>query len=556
MPRLRSGNRSGSGNSGRQNNRHDQADLRNGQEENDAADFDAAGRARVLHENLVIRFRNDRGKEVEPDSPGPIPKSGAAHLSGFVDGVTSLGGVAFSAGGVVKDANIFFTGDYDKKADKGVNIGSMANSGVAALNGIYKSISLGNKFSREKDGDKKDADKKLLWGNIASVFSNGLLSVSSGMKGFGDPDDKGGMNKANWVGAAGSAVGFLGNLSTYYGNKGRRTIHNSIADRAKELMAEDAPDLDGIEESSMPRGNREKQAKTNRKARKYAMSAAAAFNRIKANNTYGGILGMIGSASTFSNSLMKVLVKDSFLKSKWGLGLSLAFSAINTVAKTADATLKASNAIDQKKRFEEKKTEAVNSYLARKMNTLEGISADQMYGSATEEERALYGGNDAVLTVNEKKRILIGRLGMGISISDSDLNEEEMNAAFFLLARKRARNILESTERNTLLKALKLNPEDNPTIEEVVAAMTGEIPPPLPPAVSPLSGIPHRPILAPPPPRPDEAGPEIIEHDQPPEQEALPHAGGQEQEQEVPMIDPNLPPEQNAGAPENEGGSD
>ncbi|MBP5463148.1 MAG: hypothetical protein J6Y20_13640 [Lachnospiraceae bacterium] len=442
-------------------------------------------RADMLQRNLVIKRRRDKGIESDhEDLPEEPKKTTGQKISKWADRGNLLLGAVFDGEKLTKDVIELSGNKMNEGVEKGFGIASMANSGISMINSIYKTRNNFKKAAKAKNDQKMRQSTYAAMGGVSSVISQAMSITSSGIKNFGDKKDADQKYATNVLGMLSSGLGVMGSAfslaSTLSGRKENKRIAAESGRFAREAREEDsfnpnyAANLsrDIKDDKKASRRSALRQERTDYKAKKYAMGMAQELNAMKGSQAVKGGFGMAKSILGAVTSLTKTTTAGTgFWNTAGGKATNLVLDGVSTLLKYAgkahDKSVDAAAAMESN----DKKLKLVDSYLSDKLSRLQ-ISTDEMFADVPQEERGDLGSNE--LSEQEKKRVVIARLGLDIKITDEELSDEEKLNAFKLLAIRRARNILKASgeTKRAMLNVLAL--DDSASESDIVKAMTGE----------------------------------------------------------------------------------
>ena len=441
-------------------------------------------RARLLKDNLVTRYRNAKHKPEFERIPEE-PKKGAGHyISTGIDHLTRLGSAAVEGETMYSNYKGWQGEKVDEKTDTGFAIGSMVNSGVAALNGIYKAHQQTKKIEKMKNEKKKAAARKSRWGSYGSIAAGLFSGATAGTKYLGKNKDSDTQKKwTRGLGATAAVFDMAGNFMSMLGGSSMNSEYGRIAtasgawnEEVRNTLRRD-PDheknlKDDINDPDKAADRATNiQAKNAFKAKKYGMVMAQDFNEIKARQIVKGGFGFARSLVSGANSLTKAFASSYFLKSKGGSLLSLVLNATSALLKYGGMFAEYQSDKNAAKDINNKKIWHIDRYITDKSNNL-NVAENEIFEGVDDAERGQYG--DRELSRHEKERIVVARLGVNIPIIDKEIDGSDKLKAFKLLALKRAANIkyADKDTRENMLDALGL--PHNAEVEDIAAAMTGE----------------------------------------------------------------------------------
>ena len=369
------------------------------------------------------------------------------------------------------------------EVDKWFNVASIASTGLSMVNSIYKTRNNVKRARNAKNRQKRHQAELSVAGNAASLLSSTLSITSKSMKlwGSGSSEQKDTIQAlgmmSSLLGVVGSAAGMLSARSGRNENRriardtGRFSQEAKEADKAQPNYA---ANLSRDIKDNSKRANRDalRQERTDYKAKKYAMGMAHDFNEMKGSQTLRGGIGMAKSVVGFLTSATKAATGSTGI---WGTtggkAASLVLDGVSTLMKYAGKVHDKSLETSANMESDDKKLKSVDDYVRDKMAKLQ-VSTEEMFKDVSQDDRQ--GLGSAELSMKEKRRVIIARLGLDIKITDEELSDEEKLNAFKLLAIRRARNILNasSATKKQMLRALGL--DESASEGDIVKAMTGE----------------------------------------------------------------------------------
>lgn len=364
-----------------------------------------------------------------------------------------------------------------EEEEKKSPLAAMLGYGKALIGSVYKNYKNRKKIKESKTVDKKKGARREFWKSIGDTVKNLSGGATSGLKAFGSEESQslGGKIIDAFTSAAGSVGSFMSMAAGISAKREHKKIAGSAQswiDKVKGTSAEKEKELSKSVKSA--RGTADYGAKRKErndfKAKKYAMSMARDFNKIKGDQMVKGGFGFATSLLGTAKKGMAFASK-SFLSSEVGTGLKMGMDALSSVlGKIGEAVEKKS---DDKAAKANKDTQLkhIDDYITSRSSKLD-VGEDVIFKGIAEDEKENYGKGE--LTDNEKARIVIARLGVDVEITDEALTDEEKMAAFKLLAMKRAKNILNASPdtKKAMLRSLGLG--ESATAEDVVASMIGE----------------------------------------------------------------------------------
>ena len=440
-------------------------------------------RAEMLQRNLVIRRRREKGlSDDHEELPQDPKKSWGKRISEGYDKVDLVIGAVQDGEKLVKDVSDIQGGDM-KAVDDVFGIASIFTTGASMVNSIYKTRNNVKRAKNAKNRQKRHQAELSVAGNAASLLSSTLSITSKSMKylGSGTSEQKDTIQAlglmSSLLGVAGSAAGMLAARS---GRNENRRIARDTGKWSQEAREADkfkpnyAANLSRSIKDDSQKANRDalKQERTDYKAKKYAMGMAHDFNEMKGSQSLRGGFGMGKSVLGFLTSATKAATGSTGIwNTAGGKIASLVLDGASTLLKYAGKVHDKALETSAKMESDDKKVRSVDDYIRDKLANLQ-ISTDEMFKDVPQEERANLG--NAELSLKEKKRVIIARLGLDIKITDEELSDEEKQNAFKLLAIRRARNIMNASgaTKKQMLRALGL--DESASEGDIVKAMTGE----------------------------------------------------------------------------------
>ena len=304
------------------------------------------------------------------------------------------------------------------------------------------------------------------------MLANASKITATGLGLFGDQKDTDINRATRWMGFVGSTMGTIGSAFAWSASSADKEYRREITKWTGELA--NATDKNNKEEKDVKAklSQNVKNADWNTykadekrlnsiKAKKYAMKQASEMNSIRANQSTKGIAGTIGGVASCVGSLFNAIPSwadtgfGQFTKAAGG-----AIGALTTITKQYErvSDLKAQSAIKKKKES------LVNEYIQDKMSKLDK-DLEKFRPQHPEIKN---------ITDDEKKRIVIGRLGVNIDIDDKPPGKEDMKNAFDIINHKRALQIMnsEDTVKNSLLDLLYL--DRDASLEEIESVLRGD----------------------------------------------------------------------------------
>ena len=446
--------------------------------------FLPSDRADMLKRNLVIRRRRDKGlADDHEELPQEQKKSKTKRVSEFYDKYIDTGiGIVQDGEKLVKDVSDLKGGDM-QKTDDIFGMVSMGTSALSMVNSIYKTRNNVKRAKNAKNAHKRHQAELSVAGGAAGLLANALSITSKGMKYWGD----GSKNQKDTIQALGmmsSLLGVVGSAAGMLSARSARNEHRQIA-RDTGKWSQEAREADKFKpnyaanlsrdiKDDSKKANRDalKQERTDYKAKKYAMGMAHDFNDMKGSQTLRGGFGMAKSLLGFVTSATKAATGSTGIwNTTGGKAASLVLDGVSTLMKYAgkvhDKALETSSAMESN----DKKLKSIDDYIRDKMANLQ-VSTDEMFKDVPQDARDSLGNTE--LSMKEKKRVIIARLGLDIKITDEELSDEEKLNAFKLLAIRRARNIMNASgaTKKQMLRALGL--DESAGESDIVKAMTGE----------------------------------------------------------------------------------
>jgi len=447
-----------------------------------AGPYVPASRAEMLKRNLVIRRRRNKGKADDHEDLPEEKKTRAQRASKFLDRFDFATGAIMDSEKLTKGVVELGDGSLGD-VDKYFGYASLGLSGLSTLNGLYKTHNNRKKIAKSKSARRRDQAFLSTLGGISSFFSSASGIASKSLKLFGD-DSAVQKDAMSYLGLTSSMLGFMSSgLNMAAAMTGRNENRRIAKDASKwTKQAEDTektvPDYERrISEDIKHDGNDSirsglKQERTDFKAKKYGMGMAQAFNKEKGDQPLRGKFGMVRSGLSLASSAVKTFTgKTGFWGGLGGKITSLALDGISTALKYGGKAREKSNELKAEAKTKEMKLTFVNDYIKNKQSRLDVSTAD-MFQDVPDNERDNFGEN--TLSEQEKKRLIIARLGLDIEITDEELSDDDKLNAFKLLAIRRARNILNASEatRKEMLGTLGL--DRNAGESDIVKAITGE----------------------------------------------------------------------------------
>lgn len=367
--------------------------------------------------------------------------------------------------------------EKEDKEEKKPTLASLFGTAKAIAGSIYQNYKDRKKIKNSKTAETKKGARREFWKGLGDTMKHLSGGASSGLKLFGSSEDQ--KSGSKYLDMITTAAGSIGSFMSMAAGISAKREHKKIAGSAQSWM-DKLKDTPAGREAELSKSVKEakgtdaygakRKERNDFKAKKYAMSIAHDFNKMKGNQ-------MVKGGFDFATSLIGTAKKglsfasDNFLQSKVGTGLSMGLDVLGKVLDKVGGAAEKKSDENQAKASKEAQLKHVNEYIAKGTEKLQ-VGEDAIFKGISEDEKGNYGSGE--LTANEKERIVIARLGVDVEILDEPLTDEEKQAAFKLLAMKRAKNILNASPdtKKEMLKSLGLG--DSAKAEDVVAAMVGE----------------------------------------------------------------------------------
>lgn len=369
--------------------------------------------------------------------------------------------------------------DEAKEEHKGARMShaafSMASQGLGAINsGVSYYLNKQNAESHNKR--KRKAAKRGMFTSALGVGTNLSKIISTGITGFGDTKN---VHQSRTVDAFNSiasilsitsaTTGFIGNIADIKRRQkviDQAEIYSNVDDDhdTHENRIKDSRQLVKWRGTDDQRLNSKKNYDTF-KAKKYALSQAAEFNKIKKKTYFKGFSGFLGSLAGGVSTLTRIIDPD-FAGSGTG---TLVSSALGVFGSGMGLIEKIGSKITDKaieSKTEDKKIEIIEKYLEKKRDKIRDQAA-----RAFRYHQGRYGED---ITDNEADRIILGRLGIDTDINDTPVDKTEKQEAFEKLNMKRAKNIWNSrdSDKDQMLTALGL--DKHASLKDVADALKGD----------------------------------------------------------------------------------
>ena len=369
--------------------------------------------------------------------------------------------------------------DEAKKEHKGARQAhaafSLLSQGLGAINS-FAGIGIHSKNLKSHNKRKSKAAKRGVANSVLGGVANLSKMVSTGITGFGDTKN---VHQSRTVDAFNSiasilsitsaATGFIGNIADIKRRQkviDQAEIYSNVDDDhdTHENRIKDSRQLVKWRGTADQRLNSKKNYDTF-KAKKYALSQAAEFNKIKKKTYFKGISGFLGSLAGGVSTLTRIIDPD-FAGSGTG---TLVSSALGVFGSGMGLIEKIGSKITDKaieSKTEDKKIEIIEKYLEKKRDKIRDQAA-----RAFRYHQGRYGED---ITDNEADRIILGRLGIDTDINDTPVDKTEKQEAFEKLNMKRAKNIWNSrdSDKDQMLTALGL--DKHASLKDVADALKGD----------------------------------------------------------------------------------
>ena len=352
---------------------------------------------------------------------------------------------------------------------------SLLSQGLGAINS-FAGIGIHSKNLKSHNKRKSKAAKRGVANSVLGGVANLSKMVSTGITGFGDTKN---VHQSRTVDAFNSiasilsitsaATGFIGNIADIKRRQkviDQAEIYSNVDDDhdTHENRIKDSRQLVKWRGTADQRLNSKKNYDTF-KAKKYALSQAAEFNKIKKKTYFKGISGFLGSLAGGVSTLTRIIDPD-FAGSGTG---TLVSSALGVFGSGMGLIEKIGSKITDKaieSKTEDKKIEIIEKYLEKKRDKIRDQAA-----RAFRYHQGRYGED---ITDNEADRIILGRLGIDTDINDTPVDKTEKQEAFEKLNMKRAKNIWNSrdSDKDQMLTALGL--DKHASLKDVADALKGD----------------------------------------------------------------------------------
>ena len=387
----------------------------------------------------------------------------------IMNGVSALGNLS----GMVNGVSGYFANRRRAKKDKNAN---------------HRKVAELRKKANASYGIQSTAG---LIGNVNNMGAFGKRPVDTGVENIGS----GTSILSGITGLVGGVGGFMGKYYDFKSNRLKKKLHKEAAGKTGAISRRAGNNADNIiahANQAIERvgdiGTQEKgltirelrKARHTAKAQKYAMDMASRLHERKSKGKTKGWAGLISSgfglagsaftaASKFSGSLGALGMIGGALSAVGGVGTFLG----HVVGDKMIAGKKRGN------KMKADKKQIVDEYLQKKAEKVKAEAASIQF---TDEERDALGEGGDVLSKEEAQRIAVMRLGINDRSlwekirgkqkeTDAPLTPDAYDEVFKLLVRKRANNIMQSSDkdRNEMLDALGLDHDAG--IEDVEAAI-------------------------------------------------------------------------------------
>ncbi len=454
----------------------------------------AVSRADVLRKRLVAPYRaKQEQKEVKAKAPGTfkVILGKATKIAGKVDYASDLANMGISTLSTgVSEASGLYT--MEKKSKDSSFTGDGVTEGLNYASGVMEGASLlkntGSLFTKGIKGfasgvgavtTKSKRKRRTGWINTASS-AMGMGAAGTGMaknvigmgKSFGGwklQDATGQSNTLGQVnqalGAVSAGFGLLGAIGGLGSGIWEKKMFKDTAKKAAGFAGRDEDENLASEDRAIRR---------NAKAHKYAMGQAQAFNKMKSEQSLKGIGGMVAAVMGAGASAGGYLFGKS---TAWKMLVAPVLGIGSALAKGVGA-----------KSDKEKTEKAAKDSTALKIKTVKDYIKDKK-GKIQTQYEALAGNDDldqnekafivddnnAAIPLSEqmKEKIVLARLGANVDLgSDEEPGNDVYLEAFTKINLKRARYIMEASDKADMLQALGLDADAG--IEDVAQALIGE----------------------------------------------------------------------------------
>ncbi len=362
----------------------------------------------------------------------------------------------------------------EKKHKPYKKINNYISLGTSVWGGINNSIAMHTnrkKFSSKNERVRR-AGRFGFSSNFFGFLANASKATTAGLNIWGDQDEKHTKRATRWMGAVGSLMGLISAGTTLAGSitdkVSRKRIRNEADLIASSIDTNNADETLTKQNLDQDKNNgnwlnyeTNKKHLNSLKAQKIAMKHAAKMNSVRADQNLKGIAGTVGGLASFVGSLTNAIPK--FADSGFGKFMKAAGGAITAVTNIA----KQHERIDElstRKKILEKKKEIINEYIGEKMPKLDNDLAPFLRNHP----------EITNVTNNEKRRIIVARLGADVEIENKKLEADDKEKAFKAINHKRALTIMnaEDNVRQQLFSTLRL--DDQASIQDVEAALSGD----------------------------------------------------------------------------------
>ena len=389
----------------------------------------------------------------------------------------NLGGSIVTSGWGIADGFLGASAKFDsegnyKKENSMNTTDRFVNGGLSTITSTLGIIGDAGKldYNRRKRAQTVDKRKKtaLTYSSVKSgisMFGN-FMKLGSGISTLSESNDESKMASSVMSGLS-SLAGFASNVTTLIGDARAKYQRNQLIEKLGVESAKADPFGLG---DDVKRRALEAQKGTatfpgalkrynTYKAKKYALAQAKEMNEAnRSNHLKGSISSGVSFLSSFG-SIAKLF--NDVGHTKWGTAIGGFMPALGLTGNLIEKAVSARSEHNQKKRRDAVKERQIDAYLLKKRQTVAN-DADQAFGPHV----------NIQMSTEEKDRVTLARLGANIEIINAPINTDQKHEAFEHLNMKRAKEIMNSDEKDDLLGYLGLDTTAN--VDQVAQALKGE----------------------------------------------------------------------------------